>query len=45
MAWINRTEIAPGIYLDLSKVGVSTTIGVRGSSLTHHGQYVNTGIP
>lgn len=45
MAWINRTEIAPGIYLDLSKAGVSTTIGVRGSSLTHHGQYVNTGIP
>lgn len=45
MAWINRTEIAPGIYLDLSKVGVSTTIGVRGSSLTHNGQYVNTGIP
>lgn len=45
MAWINRTEIAPGIYLDLSKVGVSTTIGVRGSSMTHHGQYVNTGIP
>lgn len=45
MAWINRTEIAPGIYLDLSKVGVSTTIGVRGSSLTRNGQYVNTGIP
>lgn len=45
MAWINRTEIAPGIYLDLSKVSVSTTIGVRGSSLTRNGQYVNTGIP
>lgn len=45
MAWINRTEIAPGIYLDLSKVGVSPTIGVRGSSLTRNGQYVNTGIP
>lgn len=45
MAWINRTEIAPGVYLDLSKVGVSTTIGVRGSSLTRNGQYVNTGIP
>lgn len=45
MAWINRTEIAPGVYLDLSKVGVSPTIGVRGSSLTRNGQYVNTGIP
>lgn len=45
MAWINRKEIAPGVYLDLSKVGVSTTIGVRGSSLTRNGQYVNTGIP
>lgn len=45
MAWINRTEIAPGVYLDLSKEGVSTTIGVRGSSLTRNGQYVNTGIP
>ena len=41
---MNRTEIAPGIYLDLSKVGVSTTIGVRGSSLTRNGQYVNTGM-
>lgn len=45
MAWINRTEIASGIYLDLSKVSVSPTIGVRGSSLTRNGQYVNTGIP
>lgn len=45
MAWINRKEIAPGVYLDLSKVGVSPTIGVRGSSLTRNGQYVNTGIP
>ena len=42
-----RIKIAPGIHLNFSKRGVSTTIGPRGASVNigPNGTYVNTGIP
>jgi len=49
MAWNfrRRLKIIPGVYLNFSKGGVSTSIGVRGASLTfgQKGTYFNTGIP
>ncbi|MDR2116861.1 MAG: DUF4236 domain-containing protein, partial [Planctomycetaceae bacterium] len=49
MAWNyrKRIKIAPGIHLNVSKKGVSTTFGVRGASITSgsNGTYLNTGIP
>lgn len=49
MAWSyrKRVRIAPGVHLNLSRRGVSTTIGVRGASVNFgkKGMYVNTGIP
>lgn len=49
MAWSyrKRITIAPGIRLNISKRGVSTTFGVRGASITmgKNGTYLNTGIP
>lgn len=48
MAWSyrKRVRIAPGVHLNLSRRGVSTT-GVRGASVNFgkKGTYVNTGIP
>lgn len=42
-----RVKIAPGIHLNFSKSGISTTIGPRGASINigPKGTYVNTGIP
>lgn len=49
MAWRyrRRIKIAPGVHLNVSKKGFSTTIGVRGASVNfgRNGTYVNTGIP
>lgn len=49
MAWgfRRRIKIIPGVYLNLSKSGISTSIGIRGANLTlgKTGAYLNTGIP
>lgn len=36
MAWSyrRRIKIIPGVHLNFSKSGISTTIGVKGASLT-----------
>lgn len=49
MAWQyrKRVKVAPGVYMNITKNGISTSIGVRGSSVTFgkKGTYLNTGIP
>ncbi len=42
-----RIKIIPGIYLNVSKSGVSTTLGPRGAtvSISNRGSYLNLGIP
>jgi AAA+ superfamily predicted ATPase len=49
MAWNyrKRITIAPGVRLNISKKGVSSTFGVRGASINvgQNGTYLNTGIP
>ncbi len=49
MAWNyrKRIKIAPGIHVNLSKGGVSTSVGPRGAKVTfgRNGTYMNTGIP
>lgn len=49
MAWSfrRRIKIIPGVRLNLSKNGISTSIGVRGANVTlgKSGTYLNTGIP
>lgn len=49
MAWSyrKRIKIIPGVHLNFSKRGISTTIGVRGASLnfSQHGTTLNTSIP
>lgn len=42
-----RVRILPGVYLNISRNGVSTTIGPRGASLNigKQGVFLNTGIP
>lgn len=49
MAWrfSKRIKIIPGVHLNLSKRGISTTIGGRGASINigKKGTYLNTGIP
>jgi hypothetical protein len=49
MAWSyrKRIKIIPGVRLNFSKSGISTSIGVRGANLTFgkSGTYLNTGIP
>ena len=49
MAWRfrKRIKIAPGVHINLSKGGVSTTVGVPGASVSFgkNGTYLNTGIP
>ncbi len=42
-----RIKIIPGVRLNLSKSGISTSIGIRGANLTvgKNGTYLNTGIP
>ena len=49
MAWNFRKKIkiAPGIHLNLSKGGLSTSIGPKGAKVTFgkNGTYINKGIP
>lgn len=49
MTWSyrKRISIAPGVRLNVSKKGISTSFGVRGASITtgRNGTYLNTGIP
>ena len=49
MGWTfrRRIKVIPGVYLNVSKRGVSTTVGVRGASVTFRGDgtYANVGIP
>ena len=42
-----RIKILPGIYINISKSGISTNVGVKGASVTFgpKGTYVNTGLP
>lgn len=49
MAWNyrKRIKIAPGVHLNLSKGGISTSIGPKGAkiSIGKNGVYLNTSIP
>lgn len=49
MAWSyrKRVKVAPGVHLNISKSGVSTSFGTKGMSITSgpRGTYVNTSIP
>lgn len=49
MAWSyrKRIKIIPGVRLNISKSGISTSIGVKGASMTfgRNGTYLNTSIP
>lgn len=49
MAWNyrRRVKVIPGVYLNLSKSGISTSVGVKGASLTFskNGTYLNQSIP
>ena len=49
MAWSfkRRIKVIPGIHLNFSKSGISTTIGVRGANINvgPNGTFVNTSIP
>lgn len=49
MAWQyrKRIKIIPGVRLNFSKSGISTSIGIRGANMTFGktGTYLNTGIP
>jgi hypothetical protein len=42
-----RIRIVPGFYLNLSKTGMSATVGMKGFSVNYgkNGTYLNTGIP
>ncbi|MBD1425811.1 DUF4236 domain-containing protein [Sphingobacterium arenae] len=49
MAWKfrRRVKVIPGVHLNFSKSGISTSIGVKGASVTlgSSGAYLNTSIP
>jgi hypothetical protein len=49
MAWSYRKhiKIIPGVHLNLSKSGISTSIGVKGASITFgkSGTFLNTSVP
>jgi hypothetical protein len=47
MRFRRRAKLFPGVYLNFSKTGISTTIGVRGASVNFNkqGAFLNTGIP
>ncbi|MEP3211153.1 MAG: DUF4236 domain-containing protein [Maribacter sp.] len=49
MAWSfrRRIKIIPGVHLNLSKSGISTSIGIKGANINigKTGAYLNTGIP
>ncbi len=42
-----RIKIIPGVHLNVSRSGISTSIGVRGASMTFgkRGTYTNVGVP
>lgn len=47
MRFRRRVKVFPGFYLNFSNSGISSSIGVRGASITFSkkGTYLNTGIP
>jgi len=47
MRFRRKAKLFPGVYLNFSKTGISTTIGVPGASINvgKQGTYLNTGIP
>ena len=49
MAWSfrRRIKIIPGVHLNFSKSGITTSVGVKGASLTFgkSGTYLNTSVP
>ncbi|MEA5406034.1 DUF4236 domain-containing protein [Arcicella sp. DC2W] len=49
MAWSfrRRIKIIPGVYLNFSKSGITTSVGVKGASMTFgkSGTYLNTSVP
>lgn len=49
MAWSfrKRIKIIPGVHLNLSKSGITTSIGVKGANMTFgkSGSYLNTSVP
>ena len=49
MSWSfrRRIKVIPGVYLNLSKKGISTSVGVKGASLTFgsDGVYRNLSLP
>lgn len=49
MGWSfrKRVKIIPGVHLNFSRSGISTSIGVRGANVTigNNGTYLNMGIP
>lgn len=49
MAWNyrRRIKVIPGVYLNFSKSGISTSVGVKGASITFSksGTYLNQSIP
>lgn len=47
MRYRNRIKLAPGLNINLSKSGISTTLGPRGANINigESGAYLNTGIP
>ena len=49
MAWSfrRRVKIIPGVHLNFSRSGITTSIGVRGANITlgQKGTFLNTGIP
>src|ERR1019366_8305551 len=42
-----RVKLLPGVHVNISRSGISTSVGVRGASLTFgkRGTYANTGLP
>lgn len=42
-----RIKILPGIYINLSRSGISTSVGIKGASVTtgHGKTHTNIGIP
>lgn len=47
MRFRRKAKLFPGVYLNFSKSGISTTIGIPGASINigKKGTYLNTGIP
>ncbi len=42
-----RVKLVPGVHLNISRSGISTSLGVRGASITFgkRGNYINAGLP